>query len=157
MNIFRTNTKNNSLAIISTIDQLLSFVLRQTDICILQRQDHAVPFHAAKRIYKVHLWRSDKSCYEQVIRLIIQYLWCIYLLYDTTIHNYDSGSQCHSLCLIMCYIDNGSSQSLMQSGNLYSHLSTKLGIQIRQWLIHQEYLWITHDRTSHRYSLTLTT
>ena len=30
---------------------------------------------------------------------------CIYLLNNTVLHNNDSGTQCHSLCLVMCYVD----------------------------------------------------
>ena len=37
----------------------------------------------------------------------------INLLDNTILHNYDSGTQCHSFCLVMCYIDDSSFQSLM--------------------------------------------
>ena len=37
----------------------------------------------------------------------------------------------------------------MQLGDLDSHLYTKLCIQVGQRLVHQEYLWLTHDCTTH--------
>ena len=57
----------------------------------------------------------------------------------------------------MCYVDDGSAQSLMQLGDLRSHLYTELRIQVGQRLIHQEYLGATHDSTSHSNTLSLTT
>ena len=57
----------------------------------------------------------------------------------------------------MCYVDDSSAQSLMQLGNLSSHLYTKLCIQVGQRLIHQEYLRGTNDCTTHSYTLSLST
>ena len=45
----------------------------------------------------------------------------------------------------------------MQLGDLDSHLYTKLCIQVGQRLVHQEYLWLTHDCTTHSNTLSLTT
>ncbi len=55
----------------------------------------------------------------------------------------------------MSYIDNGSAQSLMQLGNLSTHLYTQLGVQVGKRLIHQEYLGVAHNGTAHRNTLTL--
>ena len=57
----------------------------------------------------------------------------------------------------MCNVDDGGAQSLMQLGNLHTHLHTQLCIQVGQRLIHQEYLRITHDSTTHGNTLSLTT
>ena len=92
-----------------------------------------------------------------LIWLIIQILRSIYLLDNTILQNYDSGTQCHSLCLVMCYIDDGGAQSLMQLGNLNTHLYTQLSIQVGQRLVHQEYLRITNDCTTHSNTLSLST
>ena len=90
-------------------------------------------------------------------RLVIQVLRSIYLLDNAVLHNYDSGTQCHSLGLVMCYIDDGGAQSLMQLSDLDTHLYTQLSIQVGQRLVHQEYLRITNDSTSHSNTLSLTT
>ena len=52
------------------------------------------------------------------------------LLNNSVFHNNDSGTKCHSLGLVMCYVDDGSAQSLMQFRNLGTHLYTKLCIQV---------------------------
>ena len=57
----------------------------------------------------------------------------------------------------MCYIDDSGAQSLMQLGDLNTHLYTKLRIQVGQRLIHQEYLRVTNDCTAHSHTLSLTT
>ena len=57
----------------------------------------------------------------------------------------------------MCYIDDGGAQSLMQFCDLDTHLYTQLSIQVGQRLIHQEYLRVTNDSTSHSNTLSLTT
>ena len=57
----------------------------------------------------------------------------------------------------MCYIDDCSTQSLMDLGNLDTHLYTKFSIQVGKRLIHKEYLRITYDSTSHSNTLSLTT
>ena len=54
-------------------------------------------------------------------------------------------------------VDDGGAQSLMQLGNLNSHLYTQLCVQVGQRLIHQEHLGVTYDSTSHSHTLSLTT
>src|SRR5699024_1195436 len=100
---------------------------------------------------------TNESCYEQVARFVIQILRGIYLLHDTIFHNNDSCTKGHSLCLVMCYVDNRSAQVLMNLGDLNTHLNTKLCVQVGKSLVHQEYLRITNDGTSHGNTLSLTT
>ena len=57
----------------------------------------------------------------------------------------------------MCYIDDCSTQSLVDLGNFDTHLYTKFSIQVGKRLIHKEYLRITYDSTSHSNTLSLTT
>ena len=54
-------------------------------------------------------------------------------------------------------INNRRLQSLMQFGNLNSHLHTQFRIQIRKRFIHQEYFRFTNNRTPHSHTLSLTT
>ncbi len=81
----------------------------------------------------------------------------IYLLNNTVVHNDDSGTKSHSLCLVMGYVDDGCAQSLMKLGDLDTHLYTKLCVQVGKRFVHKEYLRITNDRTSHGNTLSLTT
>ena len=57
----------------------------------------------------------------------------------------------------MRYIDNGCAQSLMELGNLNTHLHTKLGIQVGKRLVHKEYLRAADNCTTHGNTLSLTT
>ena len=125
MNIFRTDSKHYRLSVIAAFDKLLALCRRKLDLGRACSKPYLIAFYLAYSVDKVHLRRSDESCYEQVARIIIQCLRSIYLLYDTSIHNYDSCTKGHSLCLVMRYIDNCGSQSLMQLGDLNAHLSTK--------------------------------
>ena len=64
------------------------------------------PFTDTLGIHEVHLRRSDESGNEQVARCIVKVLRCIYLLNNSVFHNNDSCSECHSLCLVMSYVDD---------------------------------------------------
>src|SRR5699024_2437805 len=86
MHIFRTDTKYNGLSIVSAVDQLLSLCCRQFDLGRSCYQVYLTILYFTGSIYKVHLRRSDESCYEQVARIIIQCLRCIYLLNNTSVH-----------------------------------------------------------------------
>ena len=128
--VLRTDTHNNSFSIISAIDQSFCFVFRQFQAVVTYLQSNVFSVNFYSCIQEVHLRRSDESGYKQVSRSVVQVLRCIYLLNNTIFHNYDSGTQCHSFCLVMCYVDDSSTQSLMQFGDLCSHLYTQFSIQV---------------------------
>ncbi|GFI37311.1 hypothetical protein IMSAGC015_01498 [Lachnospiraceae bacterium] len=155
MYILRTDSKYNSLSVITAVNQLLSLLRCKLDGGRTSLKEYIASLYLTYSINKVHLRRSDEACNEQVARTVIQCLRCIYLLYDPGIHNYDSCSKRHSLCLVMCYIDNGCTQSLMKLGDLNTHLAAELCVQVGKRLIHKEYLRASYDRTSHSNTLSL--
>src|SRR5699024_178442 len=108
-------------------------------------------------IQEVHLRRSHKACYKQVARFLVQVLRSIYLLNNAVLHNNDSCTKSHSFCLVMGYIDDSSAQSLMDLGDLNTHLNTDFCVQVGELYGQHEYLWITYDSTSHSDTLSLTT
>ena len=55
---------------------------------------------------------------------------CINLLNDTVLHNYDSGTQSHSLGLVVGYVDKCGTKSLIELRNLGTHLSTELCVEV---------------------------
>ena len=57
----------------------------------------------------------------------------------------------------MCYVDDGGLEGLVELCDLYTHLCSQLRIEVTERLIHEEYLRSTNDRTSHRYTLSLST
>ena len=52
-------------------------------------------------------------------------------------------------------VDNGGLQSLVKLGNLNTHLTSQLCIQVGQRLVHQEYLGAADNGTSHGNTLSL--
>ena len=52
-------------------------------------------------------------------------------------------------------VDNGGLQSLVKLGNLNTHLSSQLCIQVGQRLVHQEYLGAADNGASHGNTLSL--
>ena len=155
MYIFRTDSKDNSLSFISSIDKFLCFWRWKFNISRSNFEDNFVTLLLAYSIKEIHLWWSDESCNEEVAWGIIKYLWCIYLLNNTCVHNYDSGSQCHSFCLVMCYVDDCCTKSLMKFGNLDTHLSTKFSIQVGKWFIHKKCFWLSYNCRANRNTLLL--
>ena len=57
----------------------------------------------------------------------------------------------------MGHVDGGHAKALLQGGDLGTGLDAQLGIEVRQWLVHEEDLWVTNNRTTHGDALTLTT
>ena len=130
MYVLRTDTHNNGLSVISAVDNSFCFGSRQFHVVFTNSKSNVVSVNFYFCIQEVHLRRSDESCNEQVARCVVQVLRGIYLLNNSVFHNNDSGTKCHSLGLVMCYVDDGSAQSLMQFRNLGTHLYTKLCIQV---------------------------
>ena len=61
----------------------------------------------------------------------------------------------HGLHLVMGDVERGHAEVALQAGDLGAHLHAQLGIQVRQWLVHQEGLGVAHDRPPHRHPLAL--
>ena len=151
--IFRTDAEDNSLAVISF--ELSSSVCGNAELEAAYFDSLAAIGNLA--VHEVHLRRADETGDELICRMIIQHLRGIDLLNDTVLHNDDSCAKSHSLCLVMCNVDDCSAKSVMQLGDLCSHLNTELSIQVGKRLVHKEDLRITNDCTTHSNTLSLTT
>ena len=159
MQILWTDTHGNGLSYITCLLlQFLAFSAGRAIVCPPNVKVTSAPLSFTSASIIVHLRSSDESCNELVAWFVVQILWRIYLLDHTVFHNNDSGTQCHSLGLVMCYIDD--SVPAVSDADLEisdTHLASQFCIQVGQRLIHQEYLRITNDSTSHSNSLSLTT
>ena len=71
MDILRTDTENYGLAVISAFDQSLCLSSRNCDVSISHLCCNSLTIDSDLSIHEVHLWRSDKSCNEQVLWLIV--------------------------------------------------------------------------------------
>ncbi len=107
-------------------------------------------------IDEVHRWRADKARNKHIGRTIIEIERRTDLLHQTIAHDDDLVCHGHGFDLIVGHINRGGLQTLMQSLDLATHLHAQLGIEIGQRFVKQKHLWITHNRTAHSHTLTLT-
>ena len=126
--MLRTNTHDDGLSYISAVNQLLALLCRKSNLAGLSKIQASIRKNLG--IQEVHLRRSDESCGEQVRRLVVQILRGVDLHDNAVLHNDDSGTKRHSLGLVMRNIDDRCAQSLMQLGDLGSHLNTELRVQV---------------------------
>ena len=104
---------------------------------------------------EVHLRRTDKACYKQVAREIVQHLRRVKLLDDTVLHDADTVAHGHCLGLVVGDVNKGGVQLAVQLADLGTHGGTQLGVQVGQRLVKQEYRRVTHHRTAQCNTLTL--
>ncbi|MNZ59995.1 hypothetical protein D3C78_780540 [compost metagenome] len=157
MNIFRTNTQDYLFTYISFVFQNCSFTLWYFKVKISSFETDRTAFFSQSTIYKVHSWGTDEACNEHILRLVVQFFWRSRLLNNTSFHNHDTVTHCHSFDLVMRYIDTSSFKAFYQFSNFRTHLTAQFSIQVRKRFVHQEYLWIADNRTSQGNTLTLTT
>ena len=150
-----TNADGNSLAIIAAVNDRLCLCGCQRNVNACNRNACLAAVHLDNAVNKVHLRRSHEACNEEVAGIIIKVLRRVDLLNNAVLHYDDSGAQCHSLGLVMCYIDDRCAESLMELGDFGSHLNTELRVQVGERLVHQEYFRVTDNSTSHRDTLSL--
>ncbi|KAF1043511.1 MAG: hypothetical protein GAK38_03926 [Xylophilus sp.] len=105
---------------------------------------------------EAHGRRTDKARDKLIRGTIIEIERRANLLNLTLIHHNDTVPHGHGFDLIVCDIDDRRFQTMMECLNLGAHLNTQLCIKIGQWLIEKENRRLTHNRTSHGDSLTLT-
>ena len=106
---------------------------------------------------EVHLRSADKACNEDVARIVVEMLRSINLLDEAVLHNNDTGSHRHCLDLVVGNVDEGGADSLVKLGQLGSHRSTELCVEVGKRLVKKEYLGVTNDCTTECNTLLLTT
>jgi len=73
------------------------------------------------------------------------------------IHHGHPGRHSERLCLVVRHIDGRDAETTLEGGDLRTGLNTELGVKVRQRLVHEEHLRLTHDGTAHCDALTLAT
>ena len=76
-------------------------------------------------------------------------------MYLAVLHDNDARTERHRLGLVVRDIDDRRTQAIVELGDLGAHLDAKLGVQVRERLVHEEYLWVAHDGAAHGDALTL--
>src|SRR5579862_669373 len=106
---------------------------------------------------QVHRRRADETGDEAVGGTVVDVLRSVDLLEQTVAHDSDAIAHRHRLDLIVGDIDGGDSEVALQPVNLSARLYTKLRVEIRQRLIHEEGLRLADDGATHRHALSLAT
>ena len=151
-----TDTEADFLADVRLENAILVLALGQNDGILVELEGELAAFLHEGSVHEVHLRGADEACYELVAGQIIQVLRSIDLLDEAVLHNDDTGTHGHSLGLIVCYIDEGGAELLIQLRNLSSHVSAELCVEVRERFVEEEYLRITDDCTTQRDTLSLT-
>src|SRR5882672_1051093 len=102
---------------------------------------------------EVHRRTTDKTRYEHVLRKVVDTVRRIGLQYVALVHHDHVIGQRHRFVLIMGDEDRGRAQALVQAAQFDAHQLTELRIQRAQRLVHQESLWLAHDRAPEGNSL----
>ena len=157
VDVFGTDTEDNFLADIALKFGVACLFCGKLEFVAAEASVKAVALLLDAGIDEVHLRCADKSCNEEVNRLVVKLLRRINLLDDTVLHNNDTGSHGHSFDLVMCNVDEGCAESLVKLCKLGSHGSTELSIEVGKRFVEKEYLRLTDDSTTESNSLTLTT
>ena len=78
------------------------------------------------------------------------------LLQLTILQDGDLGRKRHRLNLIVRDIDDCCSSLLVEPLDFNAHVDAQLSVKIRERLVEQEHLRLTHERSAHGYALPLT-
>ena len=102
---------------------------------LIPKGDAAV-FHASP--HEIHRRLADKSGYEHVRRLEIQFIGRSHLLDISVLHHHDPVRQRHGFRLVVGHVDGRGSGLLVNLGNLAPHSHALFRVQVAQRLVHQE-------------------
>ena len=105
---------------------------------------------------EVHRRAADEAGHEQVRRIVVERLGGADLLELALSHQRYTVAERHRLDLIVSDVDGRHSELALELADLGPHLGSKLRIEIREWLVHEERLRLTDDGAAHRHALPLT-
>ncbi len=97
-----------------------------------------------------------KPADEEVHRMVVQLLRLGHLLQFALAHDRDTLAHRHRLDLVVGDVDRRHAEVVLDLADLRAHLHAKLGVEVRERLVHQERGRLAHDRSSHRHALSLT-
>ena len=103
-------------------------------ICV---QIHLSPVASHSNLKEVHCRTTNEAGHKHIIWSLVQLLGRANLLYDSCIHHGEATGYGHGFHLVVGYIDEGGSQSLVEFAQLGTSLHSQLGIQIGKGFIEQ--------------------
>ena len=104
---------------------------------------------------EVHGRAADEAGDVHVRGLVIDLARRGYLLQDAVLHHRDAVSHRHRLDLVVGHIYEGRVERAVLFLQLDPRLHAQLGVEVRQWLVEEEGLWLTHDGAAERDTLPL--
>lgn len=107
-------------------------------------------------VEEIHLRRADKAGDELVDRVIVKRLRRIDLLHETVLHDDDSRPHGHGLDLVVGNVDERSGKSVVDLGDLRSHLGAEFRVEVGERFVEKEYLGFADDGAAERDALSLT-
>jgi hypothetical protein len=109
------------------------------------------------RLEQVHRGAADEARNEDVGRVLVQVTRGTDLLQHAILQNRDAVAHGERLGLVVGDVDRRHTETPLKRCDLRAGLNPKLGVEVRQRLIHEEYLGLANNCATHRNALTLTT
>ena len=104
---------------------------------------------------EVHRRRADELRDEELARALVELLGRGDLLEEPAPHHRNTVAHRHRLGLVVRHVDGRHTEVALDARDLGSHLDAELRVEVRERLVHEERLRVTHDRSSHRDPLAL--
>src|SRR6187431_2539204 len=134
--------------------------VRAADRVAVERNDLGAELDAALgevRREEVHGGGADEAGDEHVVRTLVQVTGRADLLEESVLEHRDAVAHRQRLGLVVRDVDGRDAEAALQRCDLGTRLDAELGVEVRQRLVHEEHLRLTHDRTTHGDALTLAT
>ena len=106
---------------------------------------------------EVHRRAADEAGDEHVLRGLVQVARGADLLQHAILQHGDPVAHGEGLGLVVRDVDGRDAETALQRRDLGAGLHAQLGVEVRQRLVHEEHLGLTHDGAAHGDALTLTT
>jgi len=104
---------------------------------------------------KIHGGRADESGDELVGRMAIDSIGGVELLHTARAQHHHAVGHGHGFDLIVGDENHGGFKLLRERLDFGAHLGTQLGVQVRERLVKQKHLGVTHHGSAHRDTLAL--
>ena len=107
------------------------------------------------RCHQVDLGRTDEARDKEVAGLRVKLLRRAHLLDLAAAQHDDPAGHGHGFDLIVGHVDHRGTQPVVERGKLGAHLHAQLCVEVRQRLVEEEELRLTHDGTADGHTLLL--
>lgn len=104
---------------------------------------------------EVHRRRADEAGDETICRLVVTGQRRGDLLEFPLVQDGDPVGHRHRFRLIVGDVDDRRPEFAMESLEFRAHVHPEFGVQIREWLVHQEHVGVAHDCAGNRNALAL--